>query len=211
MNFTNYDIAILLGLLLGDGYIDPRGQIQIKHCETQKEYCEFKAKLLHSVCGGKDIKIHLTQIDGRKTKFKKEVYNYYGFKKQSKHFKSIRDMLYPNGKKEFTQEVLNQLQPISLALWWMDDGCLTRRKLKDGTPGSYMLRLFTYTNKEETELIKQFFLEKYNVNWNVVKADGGNESQYMLRCGVNEGRKFLNIIRCIILKVPCMAYKVRDI
>lgn len=210
MNFTNYDIAILLGLLLGDGYIDPRGQIQIKHCEAQKEYCEFKAKLLHSVCGGKDIKIHHQITDGKKCNFKKDVYNYYGIKKQSKHFKFIRELLYPNGKKEFSNSVLAYLQPISIALWWMDDGCLSRRKLKDGSPGSYMLRLFTYTSKEETELIKQFFLEKYNVNWNVVKADSSN-TQYMLRCGVNEGRKFLNIIRDIVLKIPCMAYKVLDI
>lgn len=210
MNFTNYDIAILLGLLLGDGYIDPRGQIQIKHCEAQKEYCEYKAKLLHSVCGGKDIKLHVTQIYGNKKNFKKDKYNYYGIKKQSKHFKLIRDLLYPNNKKEFTQKVLSYLQPISIALWWMDDGCLSRRKLKDGSPGSYMLRLFTYTSKEETDLIKQFFLEKYNVNWNVVKADG-SDTQYMLRCGVNEGRKFLNIIRSIVLKIPCMAYKVLDI
>ena len=88
MNFTNYDIAILLGLLLGDGYIDPRGQIQIKHCESQKEYCEYKAKLLHSVCGGKDIKIHHYILDGKKCNFKKDNYNYYGIKKQSKHFKT---------------------------------------------------------------------------------------------------------------------------
>lgn len=210
MNFTNYDIAILLGLLLGDGYIDPRGQIQIKHCETQKEYCEYKAKLLHSVCGGKDIKIHLTQIDGKKSKFKENIYNYYGIKKQSKHFKFIRKLLYPNDKKEFTSEVLSYLQPISIALWWMDDGCLSRRKLKNGQPGSYMLRLFTYTSKEETERIQKYFLDNYDVNWNVVKADG-DPSKYMLRCGVNEGRKFLNIIRNIVLKVPCMAYKVIDI
>lgn len=210
MNFTKYDMAILLGLLLGDGYIDPRGQIQIKHCETQKEYCEFKAKLLHSVCGGKDIKIHHQITDGKKCNFKKDVYNYYGIKKQSKHFKLIRELLYPNGKKEFSNSVLEYLQPISIALWWMDDGCLSRRKLKDGSPGSYMLRLFTYTSKEETELIKQFFLKNYNVNWNVVKADNST-TQYMLRCGVNEGRKFLNIIRDIVLKVPCMAYKVLDI
>ena len=210
MNFTNYDMAILLGLLLGDGYIDPRGQIQIKHCEAQKEYCEFKAKLLHSVCGGKDIKIHHQIVDGKKRNFKNNIYNYYGIKKQSKHFKLLRDLLYPHNKKEFNKEVLRYLQPISIALWWMDDGCLSRRKLKDGSPGSYMLRLFTYTSKEETELIKQFFLEKYNVNWNVVKADN-RDTQYMLRCGVNEGRKFLNIIRDIVLKVPCMAYKVLDI
>ena len=115
---------------------------------------------------------HLTQIDGKKSKFKEDIYNYYGIKKQSKHFKFIRKLLYPNDKKEFTSEVLSYLQPISIALWWMDDGCLSRRKLKNGQPGSYMLRLFTYTSKEETERIQKYFLDNYDVNWNVVKEMG---------------------------------------
>ena len=73
--------------------------------------------------------------------------------------------------------------------------------------------LYTYLPKEQNELIKQYFQDKYNVTWNVVKADGDKDgSQWMLRCGVNEGRKFLNIIRNIVQKnVPSMNYKVLDI
>jgi hypothetical protein len=45
-----------------------------------------------------------------------------------------------------------------------------------------MLRLATYVSKEENELIKQYFIDNYNMIWNVVKADGSND-KYMLRCG----------------------------
>ena len=74
MKLTEKDKSILIGLLLGDGYIDDKGRICIEHGEKQKDYCIYKAKLLHSVCGGKDIKVH-----------------------------------------EY------------IALWWMDDGCLTKK------------------------------------------------------------------------------------
>lgn len=212
MNLAKQDIAILLGLLLGDGYIDPRGQIQIKHCEKQKEYCEYKAKLLHTVCGGKDIKILETILNGNKKHYKKEQYKEYGFKKQSKHFKQIRELLYTKGKKTITPEVLNYLSPLSIALWWMDDGNLVRKKQKDGSPGPYMLRLYTYLSREENELIQKYFIDNYNMVWNVVPGDGDKtHTQFMLRCGQTEGRKFLNIIREYVLKVPSMSYKVLDI
>ena len=57
MKLTEKDKSILIGLLLGDGYIDDKGRICIEHGEKQKEYCIYKAKLLHSVCGGRDIKV----------------------------------------------------------------------------------------------------------------------------------------------------------
>lgn len=58
MKLTKKDMSVLIGLLIGDGYIDDKGRICIEHSEKQKDYCVFKAKLLHSVCGGKDIKVH---------------------------------------------------------------------------------------------------------------------------------------------------------
>lgn len=210
MNLAKQDIAILLGLLLGDGYIDPRGQIQVKHCAKQKEYCEFKAKLLHTVCGGKDIKV--LKNTRYKKEFKNKWYIEYSFKKQSKHFKWIRNLLYCNNKKTITRDVLCYLSPLSIALWWMDDGTLTRKKQKDGSPGPYMLRLCTYLSKEQNKLIQQYFIDKYDMKWNVVPADGDKtHTQFMLRCGQTEGRKFLNIIRDQVLKVPCMSYKIIDI
>lgn len=211
MKFTKKDLSILIGLLLGDGYIDPKGRIGIEHGEKQKEYCIFKAKLLHSICGGSDIKVKELVRNKTSEKSKLDKFITYSFKKQSKHFIPIRNLLYLNNKKTYTKEVLDLLDPLAIALWWMDDGCLTAKYNKGYDKPHYMLRLATYVSKEENELIKQYFIDNYNMIWNVVKADGSND-KYMLRCGQNEGKKFLNIIRDIIKeKVPSMSYKVLDI
>lgn len=40
MKFTEIDKAILIGLIIGDGYINENGRIKIQHGEKQKEYVE---------------------------------------------------------------------------------------------------------------------------------------------------------------------------
>lgn len=221
MKLTEKDKSILIGLLLGDGYIDEKGRIQIEHGEKQKEYCIYKAKLLHSVCGGKDIKVH-EYIRNRsilkdKKQFKESTFTTYSFKKQSQSFIPIRQLLYNENKKKYiSEEIVKYLTPEAIALWWMDDGCLTKKyTYVDGEKKhcGYMLRLCTFLPKEQNEIIQKFFEEKYQMKWNVVKADGAkDEFQWMLRCGSIEGRKFLNIIRDYIIKnVPSLSYKVIDI
>lgn len=221
MKLTEKDMSVLIGLLLGDGYIDDNGRINIEHCEKQKDYCIFKAKLLHSVCGGKDIKVHEytrnNSILKNGKQFKNNTFVTYSFKKQSKSFIPIRQMLYgENRKKRVTEQVLKCLDICSIALWWMDDGCITKKyTYKDGKRihCGYMLRICTYLSKEQNELIQKYFLDKYNIKWNVVHADGcKDDSQWMLRCGTIEGRKFLNLIRdYIVNNVPSMSYKVINI
>ena len=216
MKFTEIDKAIMIGLLLGDGYINDKGRVEIEHCIEQRDYCVYKAKLLHSVCGGKDINVHEYQRtrsilkDGRQ--WKNNTFTTVSFKKQSKHFMYFRNLLYKNGRKEITQDVLDLLTPLSIAIWWLDDGSIVKKRQKDGSPGAYGLMLYTYLPKEQNELIQKYFLEKYGMKWNVVPANIHKENQYMLRCGQTEGRKFLNIIRNIVTeKVPSMQYKVLDI
>lgn len=216
MKLNDLNKSILIGLLLGDGYIDPNGRIQVEHCKEQLEYCIYKAKLLHSVIGGKDIKVAIRERKRTPRKNGKEwksgdTFITGSFKKQSKSFIPIRELLYPEGRKTITQEVLNLLTPLSIALWWMDDGNLTRRKQKDGSPGPYILRLYTYLSFEENALIRQYFIEKYDVHWNIQTANQEKE-QYYLYCSQEEGKKFITIIKDIIIKnVPQMSYKLFDI
>ena len=222
MKLTEKDMSILIGLLLGDGYIDDNGRICIEHGEKQKEYCIYKAKLLHSVCGGKDIKVHEYirnhSILKDKKQFKESTFITYSFKKQSKSFIPIRELLYDkeSRKKYISEEILKYLTPEAIALWWMDDGCLTKKyTYQNGEKKhcGYILRICTYLSKEQNEIIQKFFIDNYNMKWNVVPADGAkNDTQWMLRCGSIEGRKFLNIIRDYINKnVPSMSYKIIDI
>lgn len=58
MKITKKDEAILIGLTLGDGHLSKENKLKVVHCLGQKDYCEHKAKLLHSVVGGKDIVVH---------------------------------------------------------------------------------------------------------------------------------------------------------
>lgn len=222
MKLTEKDMSILIGLLLGDGYIDDKGRIQIEHGEKQKEYCIYKAKLLHSVCGGKDIKVHEyirnNSILKDKKQFKNSTFVTYSFKKQSKSFIQIRNLLYnkENRKKQINQSIIKYLSVESIALWWMDDGCLTKKyTYQNGEKKhcGYTLKLCTFLPKEQNKIIQKFFDEHYQMHWNVVPADGAkDDTQWMLRCGCTEGRKFLNIIREYITKnVPSMSYKVINI
>lgn len=221
MKLTERDKSILIGLLLGDGYIDDKGRIYIEHGEKQKDYCIYKAKLLHSVCGGKDIKVH-EYIRNRsilkdKKQFKESTFITYSFKKQSQSFIPIRQILYgENRKKYISEEIIQYLTPEAIALWWMDDGCLTKKYTyhnEEKKHCGYILKLCTYLPKEQNEIIQKFFEDTYQIKWNVVKADGAKDNtQWMLRCGTIEGRKFLNIIREYISKnVPSLSYKVINI
>lgn len=222
MKLTEKDMSILIGLLLGDGHIDDNGRICVEHGEKQKEYCIYKAKLLHSVCGGKDIKVHeyvrKRSILKDRKQFKESEFITYKFRKQSASFIPIRKMLYDKEtrKKYISEEILKYITLETIALWWMDDGCLTKKYTYINNQKKhcgYMLRLCTYLPKDQNELIQKFFIEKYQMKWNVVKADNAkDDTQWMLRCGTIEGRKFLNIIRDYINKnVPSLAYKVINI
>ena len=216
MKYTKLDKAIMIGLTLGDGYLNPNGRLEVAHCEKQKDYCIFKAKLLHSVCGGKDIKVKEIQQEYTKKQNGKlvehSIKTIYRFRKQCKHFKYFRNLLYKEGKKTITKEVLEMLTPLSIALWFLDDGSLVRKKQADGSPGPYTTMIYTFLSKEENELIRDYFLEKYGIRWNVVPANIHKENQYMIRCGQVESRKFLSIIRDIVKeKIPSMSYKVLDI
>ncbi|MEG0773671.1 MAG: hypothetical protein RR409_10095 [Clostridium sp.] len=61
----------------------------------------------------------------------------------------------------------------------MDDGCLTEKYVYNKnvkTRCGYILRLRTYLSKSENELIQKYFIDKYDVKWNVVKADGAKDN-----------------------------------
>lgn len=212
MKLNKKDISIIIGLILGDGYIDDRGRISVQHGEKQKEYCIYKAKLLHTVCGGREVKVHeyertrTTLKDGRK--WKNDKFITYSFKKQSKDFIPFRHLLYKDGKKRITTDILDQLSPLSIALWWMDDGSLTKKYNKNSDKPNYLLRLYTFLSEDENNLIKNYFIKKYDMVWNVVPATKDNKNQFILQCGQTEGKKFINIIKDIVNNVPGMEYKV---
>ncbi|MEO8638152.1 MAG: hypothetical protein ABI430_04615 [Candidatus Taylorbacteria bacterium] len=111
---------ILIGCILGDAYISPLGKIRIEHSTKQKEYVEWKHKELCSLCYGarpREI-IHRLATTGR------EYQSIFFLLRQ--FFRPWRTIFYEERTKIFPKDL--RVSPLSLAVWYMDDGCWTGKK-----------------------------------------------------------------------------------
>lgn len=192
--------AILIGLILGDGHITPRGDLNITHSIKQKEYIDYKAKLLEELLSCKKINLY-HRLDDK--------HNEFTLHKMHKYFKILRKWIYKNNVKTFSKKILDLLTPEAIALWWMDDGSHGIDKHKEtGKIRAHSFHLYTYTTLEETENIINMFREKFDINFYKIKHTSKNTgiTSYYLKCRTKEGRKLSNLIRPYI--IPSLQYKI---
>lgn len=111
---TDEQREILIGCVLGDAYIHKLGKIIIEQSAKQKDYLFWKYNELKNLCyPAKPAKI--IRIDKRNNK------NYYSnvfYLRQ--YFRLWRKIFYRENKKVFPDNLL--LTPLSVAVWYMDDG-----------------------------------------------------------------------------------------
>lgn len=193
--------SILIGLVLGDGYIYQGKTIKksglrhcgivVKHGKNQKEYCEFKAMLLEK-CVNTPVIVSEINNNG---------FIGYRFSKGHKYFRILRKWFYKNNVKTFSRQLLNKLTPASIALWYMDDGGLSAKK-RNGEIYTYEIFLNTGKLKNDNQIIIDYFKDKWGIQFHQVK----NNNVYRLRVNIREGGKFLKLISPYIPE--CMKYKI---
>jgi len=111
---------ITVGLLLGDGCFEKKKdtlgiRLQIKQQSKAKEYVEWLYSQLKGHC-----------LSG--VKFRKDYGQYYFSTRYLREFKDIYNLFYVNGKKVVPANIKELLKsPLSLAIWYMDDGSLDYR------------------------------------------------------------------------------------
>lgn len=124
---STQDRDFLIGAALGDGYLRLDKEwgsvtLAITHTERQAPYAAWKLDRLNAICGTSAKMYHFSA---------KNKYPSVAFGVTSKRILGpIRELLYPDGIKVFRDEVLKDLGPEALALYWMDDGSLEVRKRK---------------------------------------------------------------------------------
>ena len=181
---------LVLSMALGDGYVNPKGFLSVRHSEVQKEYAEWKRQLL------KSNGINVTELYTHPN----NGYGAYEFRTYTHQFiKGIRKFLYTPSKNIGNRKVLNQLTPLGLAIWYMDDGGLAQKK-RNGKIYANELMLNTLLSKEENQIIIDYFKEVWGINFSQCK----NRGRYRLRCGTREARKFISIIKPYVEQVECM-------
>lgn len=194
---TKEQKAILIAISIGDGYLkkDINSKsvlLKLLHSIKQKEYLIWKVNLVRKICGGKENKI---------VEFNNNGYLGIYWSKANDYFRVIRKWLYKDRKKVLTRNLLNKLTPMGIAIWYMDDGCLSYKK-RNGKIHARELTLNTYLGKEENEIIIKYFKEKWDLRFGLNKSKG----KYRLRMGTHEAKRFIELVKPYI--IPSMQYKI---
>jgi hypothetical protein len=193
MKFTKKQRNALIAVSIGDGHVDKEGQISILHCEAQLEYLKWKHEYL-SKLGIKVCPIREKQNGD----FKAYTFNV----AKTSFSKLLRKILYNPKKDYYSRKILNRLDPIHLAIWYMDDGGLSQKKRKNIIIGNELM-INTHTSKENNQIIIDYFKEKWDISFNQYL----NKGLYRLACGTKEARKFIKIISPYTSNICCMYHK----
>lgn len=199
--FTKKSRNLILAMLLGDGTISNNNVFKLSHGYKQKEYLEWKINLLN---------YYGIKNNGLKEYVSTKGYNigdvvYYTQLSIIPFVKLLRRIIYKPKKNYANRKLLNRLDSLGLAIWYMDDGHINIRKTGDKIHGFY-IKIATCLSKEKNQIIIDYFKEVWNINFYQFKE--GKET-YSVCCGTKEGIKFIEIVKKHIESCPSMMYKIQ--
>jgi hypothetical protein len=188
--YTKKQLSIIIASWLGDGYITKyipkrkNAYLEISHGERQFGYLQWKMDLFKQfgffVNGPYQVKRTVRVINV----IDKNLFN------------TLRGTFYNQGKRKLKLKWLKKLDALGLAIWFMDDGSLTKRG------NSYYSSLHTNSfRKKDVEKIIKFFSKYWKVNGKlrVVKGKNRNET-YFITFNRLETNKLFDIIEPYIYK-----------
>ena len=181
---------IILGSLLGDGslainpkYKSPR--FSFRHSIKQKEYFFWKVEMLKEICGESCYWLQGSEK-------KPDGWGTAKYRFQSKALSSLTEIYNLTHKRvlgtkvRVTRKWLNQLSPLSLAIWWQDDGSL----VSDSRQGVICTDGFSL---EEIEIIHQYFKNVLKIETKIGRVSNQEKYRIWIRSS-EELKKFLRII-----------------
>ena len=189
--------SAMIGMILFDGSMQNDHMLYLRHGGNQLDYVDNKVLLVSKYLKPKTVK---TSIDK-----KGYAYRYAYFNDRS--LKYLYDSIYIDGKKRLSKSVLNRFTPLTLAIMYMDDGCLVLRKDQKQDKLAYKSReiyLATHSfSVEEVTMLQNMLLDKFGVEFRM-SFDKGKPR---LWCNTKNTIKFLTIVAPIVKRFPSMHYK----
>ena len=199
----------IYGAILGDASLSkPTGNsnsnITLTHSPKQTEYLEFKVEIFKQI---HPLVFKFKSINFFNKKQNKIYTTYYYYSNYTQYLTKLRHKFYPNGIKQVSYDILNKLTPLGLAIWWMDDGSLVIYERKDRNAVNRYATLATCSfSKEEHEIIKNYFINTWDIKPKIVKRNQKGKIYYIIMFPMIEFIKFRNIIKDFI--IPSMNYKI---
>lgn len=186
---------LIIGSLLGDGsFVKSGGNstgccLSMAHKKEQYEYIKYKFNILEFYGLVNKIAFR-TYTDSR---FKDIEYTECRFKSRvNPIFTYVRNKTYINGKKTANLEIIEDIDPLGLAIWYMDDGYVTKN--------SCILSTCSFDTLSQQRLA-DFLLGRFGLHFTV---GNNNNSLYLL---TQDFEKFKSIISKFV--IPSMQYKLK--
>jgi len=176
-------VSVLVGGLLGDTYITERGEVVISHGAPQKEYAEYKARLLNGV------------VKKGYSGFRKAWTNNVVRAPVTEQTKLLRSLSYFD--KKHAAVLVEHLNPLAVAIWYMDDGCLTKKKY-----AQFHTEGFSYCDHV---CMKEALKEKFDLDAVIQKRQVRNQEKYYLRLNKKASLVLFEMISSYV--IPSMRYK----
>lgn len=203
---SNSTVEVILGSLLGDGSISlskgyANARFAFRHSQKQLEYFNSKVSLLREISSEKNI---WRQVTGT------NEYSPIGsikFRFQSlalPQLTSIYKLVTRRGKKVIRRKWLNLLSPLSLAIWWMDDGSV----VSNGRKGVFCTDSFSY---KEIEVLQRYLKTVWGIETHLGETSASNSrKRRYFRLYIQSSEELKKFFRIILphIQVKEMLYKV---
>ena len=194
--------SLLIALLIGDGTISSNYVFKLSHSTLQREYLEWKVELLNK---------YGIKNNGVKEYISKCGYNtgksvLYSQMSLIPTIKALRRSVY-TPKKTITRKLLEWLNPLGLAIWYMDDGCINVNTSKQRSSIQHTIKIATCVDDDTIKTIINYFDEVWGIHFRPFKE--GKNTYSIASSSELDCEKFIKIVKPYIEQVPSFLYKIR--
>ena len=187
---------LIIGSILGDGHVvriktrKGTSQMEFKYCAKYLEYLHW----IHETLSSHGLKVGAV---------KPHQNNQFYFRTpHTKEYGKFRKLFYPYGIKIVPSNIKELLKdPLSLAIWYMDDGTLDYRKNYHFNP---MLATYNFTF-QECKLLTDVLGENFGIKATVTKCTMRGKIYPRVYIWSQSSHRFLDVIRPYYLS--CMNHK----
>ena len=153
LKLTDRQRAIIVGLILGDGHLETQNngktyRLKVEHAESQRDYVEWLFNELREWIPATEPYTKVRANGERNVGF--NTYSHASFRFYGHQF-------YKDKKKEIPRMIAKLVEPISLAVWFMDDG-----SRKSAHHLTYNIHTLGYS-KKDLELLQDMFAKKFEI------------------------------------------------
>lgn len=207
---------VIIGTMLGDGYMDrPEKSIlwtprmTLRHGVSQEEWLRLKCEALSGIGSEAGIVKDKKYVDSDKYYENSETMSWNTkslmcLREFSEMFRGAKDT-----KKRVTRDILEELTPLGIAVWYLDDGSLqvNKRENKNGSVKYYPCVIMNTQgfSLEENKTIVDYFKETWGIDFILYEYRGYN----YLYANTKSSIKFLELVAPYICE-GVLDYKLRD-